>query len=95
MRIKQILIPLLLALMLGATPVIAGDPINLNSANVEQLQTIHGIGEKTAAAIVAYRTEHGAFKTVDALTNVKGIGDKKLEQIRDEFELTGEADSEN
>jgi len=56
--------------------------VNINTADVEELTTIPGIGPKTAEAIVAYRNENGQFKKVDDLIEVKGIGEKKLEQIR-------------
>ena len=56
--------------------------IDLNSATVEDLVQVDGIGEKTAEKIIAYRTEHGAFKSVDDLLNISGIGEKKLEQMK-------------
>lgn len=57
--------------------------IDLNTATAEQLMQIDGIGEKTAADIVAYRDEHGDFADVEELLNIKGIGEKKLEKWRD------------
>jgi competence protein ComEA len=57
-------------------------PINLNSATAEQLDDLPGIGPATAAAIVAYRRDHGPFQSVDQLLDVRGIGAAKLEQIR-------------
>lgn len=57
-----------------------GDKISLNQANVQQLQTLNGVGEKKAQAIVEYRKKNGGFKTVDELVNVKGIGPKLLEK---------------
>ncbi len=57
-----------------------GDKISLNQANVQQLQTLIGVGEKKAQAIVEYRQKNGGFKTVDELVNVKGIGPKLLEK---------------
>lgn len=57
--------------------------VNINTATAEQLMAIDGIGEKTAADIVAYREEHGAFDDVEELLNIKGIGEKKLEKWRD------------
>lgn len=87
MKIKDQLLSLFVALFMIAGPVTAGDRINLNTATVEQLQALPGIGPATAAAIEAYRNEHGAFKSVDELTNVKGIGDKRLVAIRDAIEV--------
>ena len=56
--------------------------LNINSATAEQLTALNGIGETKAAAIIAYRDEHGGFSSVDELLNVKGIGEKTLENIR-------------
>ena len=56
--------------------------VNINTADVDELTTIPGIGPKTAEAIVAYRKDKGQFKKVDDLIEVKGIGEKKLEKIR-------------
>jgi len=89
MNIKIILPMLALVSMLFmAAPVQAGDKVNINSATTKELQEVKGIGPKTAAAIVAYRDAHGAFKHVDDLEKVKGIGGKKLEKI--EHKLTAE-----
>lgn len=57
--------------------------IDLNTATAEQLMQIDGIGEKTAADIIAYRDEHGGFADVEELVNIKGIGEKKLEKWRE------------
>lgn len=57
--------------------------IDINTATVEQLDQLKGIGPVKAEAIVQYRTEKGAFKSVDELLNVPGIGEKSLEPIRD------------
>lgn len=57
--------------------------ININTATKEELMTLNGIGEVKATAILEYRRENGNFYTVDELTNVKGIGEKTLEKIRE------------
>ncbi|MDE7399622.1 MAG: ComEA family DNA-binding protein [Oscillospiraceae bacterium] len=59
------------------------DLININLANLEQLQQLNGIGKVKAQAIIDYREAHGAFRTVDELTKVDGIGEKTLEKNRD------------
>ena len=55
--------------------------VNINTATLEELQTIKGIGKKKAEAILQYRKEHGAFRTNEDLLQVKGIGKKALEAI--------------
>ena len=61
--------------------------INLNTAGVEQLKTLPGIGEVKAQAIVSHREDNGAFPSVDALLNVNGIGVATLESIRGFIEV--------
>ena len=56
--------------------------INLNTATVEQLATLPGIGPKTAERIVEYRTKSGGFKKIEELMNVKGIGEKSFLKIK-------------
>ncbi|WP_410767924.1 ComEA family DNA-binding protein [Fontibacillus sp. BL9] len=71
-----------------------GDPqqaqsglISINTAGTGELQEIPGIGEKKAQAIVDYRNAHGPFKSVNELTEVKGIGDKMLEKMKPHIRL--------
>ncbi|WP_125607609.1 helix-hairpin-helix domain-containing protein [Lapidilactobacillus bayanensis] len=59
--------------------------VNLNQADVTQLQQVSGIGPKKAADIIAYRETEGPFKSVDDLTKVSGIGDKTLAKIREQL----------
>ena len=61
---------------------IQGDKISLNQANLQQLQSLSGVGEKKAQAIMEYRQKNGAFKSVDELLNIKGIGPKLLDKNR-------------
>lgn len=64
--------------------------ININTATPEELQTLSGIGEAKAAALIAYREEHGAFSEISEIMNVSGIGEKIFESIRDRI-TTGSA----
>jgi competence protein ComEA len=57
-------------------------PVSLGSATLEQLETLDGVGPATAQKIVAYRTEHGGFRSVDDLANVPGIGPKRLAALK-------------
>ena len=66
----------------GGTAAGAGQKININSASAAELENLPGIGPVTAAAIVAYREEKGPFASVDALTEVSGIGEATLEKIK-------------
>ena len=56
--------------------------LNINTATVEELQTLPSIGPQMAKRIVQYRQENGDFKTVEDLIEVKGIGEKTLEKIK-------------
>ena len=60
-----------------------GSRININTATSQELQTLRGIGPALAQRIIEYRQTSGGFSAVDDLTNVKGIGQKTLEKIRD------------
>ena len=57
--------------------------VDLNTAEAEELATLPGIGEGLAKRIVDYRTEHGPFEGPEGLLEVSGIGEKKLEELRD------------
>lgn len=61
--------------------------VNINQADVIELQTINGIGPVTAEAVVAYREEHGLFRTKEDLKKVRGIGDKTFEKLKDQITL--------
>lgn len=61
---------------------VLGLPIDVNSADVQALQAVPGIGPSRAAAIVREREAHGPFASVDDLTRVKGIGPKTVEALK-------------
>ena len=84
--LARFLLILVLALSLGSAAFAKkkppAHPINLNTANVTDLQQVPGIGPSTAQKILDTRKSYGAFKSVDDLLAIKGIGPKKLEKMR-------------
>ena len=63
--------------------------ININTADLEELQLLPGIGEVLAQRIIDYRQEHGPFQSISELTNVSGIGLDRLDKIMDHITLGG------
>lgn len=61
----------------------AEQKLDINTASVEQLQTLPGIGSVIAQNIVNYRQTHGAFEKIEDIMKIKGIGQKKFEKIKD------------
>jgi competence protein ComEA len=57
--------------------------ININTADQAKLRELAGIGEKKAQEIINYREKHGPYQTIEAITEVSGIGEKTLENIQD------------
>jgi len=78
-----------IALQVPATSPVAAMPtakaiskVNLNRASVDELQTLPGVGPVLAQRMVDWRKAHGRYRAVDDLQEVKGIGKKRLEQLR-------------
>jgi competence protein ComEA len=65
----------------------ANEKINLNTATAEQLQSLPGIGPSTAKSILEYRAKAGKFNRIEEIINVKGIGEKKFQRIKDRLVL--------
>ncbi len=59
------------------------EKVNINTATSEQLQTLPGVGPSLAKAIIDHRTKNGKFNKVEELLNVKGIGEKKYQKMKD------------
>jgi competence protein ComEA len=87
----------LLALTLGSLPALAQGaggrtpsasqaaasmPVNLNTADVAQLETLPGIGKVTAERIIEYRERNGGFKKIEDLMNVRGVGEQSFLKLR-------------
>ncbi|MDH3348088.1 MAG: ComEA family DNA-binding protein [Desulfobulbaceae bacterium] len=68
--------------------------VNVNTANVDELSTLKGIGPAKAQAIVDYREKNGPFKFGEDLTKVKGVGPKIMEKIKDEISVSA-SETEN
>jgi competence protein ComEA len=60
----------------------ASAPVNLNAASIAQLQTLPGVGASTAQRILDYRQKNGAFKKIEELMNVKGVGEKSFLKLK-------------
>ncbi|REG84381.1 ComEA family DNA-binding protein [Marinomonas pollencensis] len=74
----------LLMFMLSPLLAFAAQPLDINTATADQIAAVmSGVGAKKAQAIVAYRAENGPFKSVDQLSEVKGLGDALVERNRD------------
>ena len=79
---------LILSLALAGAA-IAGETVNINTADAATIdRVLVNVGPAKAEAIVAYRSEHGGFKSVDELANVKGIGLKTVEKNRDQMTVS-------
>lgn len=65
----------------------SSDLVSINHASLAELQTLPGIGEKKALDIISYREENGGFQSLEDLKNVKGIGDRTFENLKEYIEL--------
>ncbi|MDD5471284.1 MAG: helix-hairpin-helix domain-containing protein [Sideroxydans sp.] len=81
---KKLLLSLLVLLFSGSLYA----AVDLNTASVEELRAVKGIGASKAEAIVQHRKQHGPFKRVEELDQVKGFGKKTVERLRSEFTVS-------
>lgn len=70
------------ALPLAAADRAPSHPINLNTASVTELMQLPHVGVKTADRIVTFRKQHGGFRRIEEVMNVKGIGEKSFAKLR-------------
>lgn len=77
------------ALFLLFSSLTMADVVNINTADAKTLaENIQGVGIKRAEAIITFREEHGPFKSVDELTQIKGIGLKLVDRNRDNLKVS-------
>ena len=84
-----------LALSLIAAPLLAGEPVNVNTADAEEIAaSLDGVGLAKAQAIVEYREANGPFQHRDELVNVKGIGLRTVDINREFIRVAATDDNE-
>jgi competence protein ComEA len=69
--------------------------VNLNTATATDLQTLPGIGARTAARIVDYRQKNGPFKKIEELMNVQGVGEKSFLKLRSQITVAAKPEPAN
>ena len=74
-----------LGMLLPASGAFAGMKADINTATIEQLETVNGVGHDTAKNILDYKKEHGKFKSMDELEAVSGVGKVRLEALNSAF----------
>jgi len=67
--------------------------VNLNTASVVELQTLPGIGARTAERILEYRQKNGPFKKIEELMNVQGIGEKSFLKLKPQIAVAAKPDA--
>ena len=84
---QQVVVPVAGRVSGGDAPAIAGAKIHLSTATPEQLDEVDGIGPTLAERIIEYRDAHGGFRSLQELSEVEGIGEKRLATLREALQL--------
>ncbi|MDR2016747.1 MAG: helix-hairpin-helix domain-containing protein [Burkholderiales bacterium] len=79
---------LILGMVFALFSLCAFAAVDINTATSEELQTLSGIGPEKAQAIIDYRIQHGPFKSVQDLQNVKGFGEKTIAKLGDDITVS-------
>ena len=66
----------------GYLELLPGETVNINTADIDTLMKLPGIGEVIAQRIIDYRQAHGVFRSIEEIKDVEGIGEGRFEQIR-------------
>jgi competence ComEA-like helix-hairpin-helix protein len=97
-RTFAIRVPLVVCLLFGTAAFAKkkppAQPVNINAATSEELQLVPGIGPSTAEKILQMRKSYGAFKSVDDLLAIRGLGPKRLDKMR-KYLVAGKTNSKN
>ena len=86
-KVKLISMVIVVAVLATFCVAVAAEKININKASVEELASLKKVGPKIAERIVQYREENGDFKSIEGIKNVKGIGEKTFELIKDSISV--------
>lgn len=84
---KYLLKTLALVLWFVSIAALAAEPVDINTASAEELQQLQGVGPVIAERIVIYRETHGAFRSLDELTSVRGISTNVIEQNKSSLSI--------
>ena len=88
---KKSLMLLLVALLTTGITTSQNVKVDVNSADIAELDSLPGVGPSIAKRIIEYREENGPFKRIEDLMNVQGIGEKKFLQLKDHVTAGGQA----
>ena len=84
----EIIRKLFLAVLLIVPSLLYAETVNINTADKETLATLKGVGEKLAEAIISYRENHGPFKSIEELVEIRGIGQVVLDDNRNNLSVS-------